>query len=57
MCPYSKNFKFVGRELIIENIRKQLQHEGNPEVQQTARTVAIFGLGGVGYVKLMDIDT
>jgi hypothetical protein len=57
MCPYSKNFKFVGRELIIENIRKQLQDEGNPKVQQTARTVAIFGLGGVGYVKLMDIDT
>jgi hypothetical protein len=56
MCPYPRNSKFVGRELIIEHIRKQLQHQGDPEVQQTARTVAIFGLGGVGHVKLINLD-
>jgi len=51
MCPYSRNTKFVGREHILEGIRQQLPHEGVIEGQQTARTVAIYGLGGVGYAK------
>jgi len=41
ICPYPKNTQFVGRESILEQVKKELQ--------QGAKTVALYGLGGVGY--------
>ena len=49
ICPYPKNTQFVGRESILEQMRKELQHVDSAEPLQSARTVALYGLGGVGY--------
>jgi hypothetical protein len=49
MCPYPKNTQFVGRESTLEKIQKELQLIDSTKVQQTARTVVLFGLCGVGY--------
>jgi hypothetical protein len=55
ICPYPKNTQFVGRESTLEKIRKELQHIDSAKVQQTARTVVLFGLGGVGYKQASKI--
>jgi hypothetical protein len=49
ICPYPKNTQFVGRGSILEQMKKELQHVDSIEVLQAARTVVLFGLGGVGY--------
>jgi hypothetical protein len=49
ICPYLKNTQFVGRESILEQIKKELQ--------QGAKTVALYGLGGVGYKQACQIAT
>jgi hypothetical protein len=53
-CPYTENSAFIGRITILKEIRQKLQHNGddqaniNPAAPQTRRTVALYGLGGVG---------
>jgi hypothetical protein len=49
ICPYPKNTQFVGRELILEQTRKELQYVDSTEVLQGGRRVVLYGLGGVGY--------
>ena len=41
ICPYPENTQFVGRKSILEQVKKELQ--------QDTKTVALYGLGGVGY--------
>jgi nucleoside phosphorylase len=48
ICPYPENTQFVGRESILDQMMKELQHVDGIELLQGARTVALHGLGGVG---------
>lgn len=49
VCPYPKITLFVGRESILERIRKEFQHTSCIGVLQGSRTVALYGLKGAGY--------
>ena len=57
MCPYTENSDFIGRTEILEDIKEKLQHikkeKDDNQVSQTRKTVVLYGLGGVGYVHII----
>jgi hypothetical protein len=51
IVPYRRNPDFVGRHSILEQIKEQFGH-GKHRSDSFRSRVALYGLGGVGYVYL-----
>ena len=49
IMPYSQNDNFTGRESLCARLAEILSKSGH-------RRVALYGLGGVGYVPVLDME-
>jgi len=50
IVPYTSNPGFVGRENILEELKKHFGY-GEHERRTSQARAALFGLGGIGYTK------